>query len=270
MGRKSNYYSEPKPEGTNRRVLENALAPWTKERVDVKDPAAIEKRISDYLQYCMDKDIAPSAVGCANWLGITEQTLKAWYTGYSGTVEHQRVASQLYMVLQDVWSQNMTEGNINPVSGIFMGKAFYGYKDTTEIVVNNRSQNMIASDDLIAQAKMLPGAEPLMLPSEIDKDEGEGNSIEDAYRQRAIDRNAEKEQKEAERKATQELLAPYREQKKKEYLKEYYQENAENYNPSRKTPEGRAKYNEYMREFKRKRKAQKEAQKGIEDALFEE
>lgn len=152
-------------EGTNRELIANALASWKMPKVDTKDPQAIEQRISDYLQYCMDTDVPPSVAGCANWLGVTVPAMGLWYTGQRGTPEHQRVVSNFYGFLQEVWAHDMHDGNINPVSGIFMGKVFFGYKDSQEIVIKQNGQNEISTDDLIAESKLLPGAEQLALPS---------------------------------------------------------------------------------------------------------
>ena len=151
--------------GVNREVIANALASWKMPRVDTKDPQAIEQRISDYIQHCMDSDVPPSVAGCANWLGVTVPAMSYWYQGVKGTPEHQRVVSNFYGFLQEVWAQDMHDGNVNPVAGIFTGKVFFGYKDSQEIVIRQNGQNEISSDDLIAESKLLPGAEQLALPS---------------------------------------------------------------------------------------------------------
>ena len=154
--------NEPKRAGTNRKVLMNALEALNHARVDVKNPQAIQDRIQEYLQFCLEEDIAPNVSGCASWLGINAATLTSWYSGTTGSPEHQLVASRFYGVLQDVWSQNMQENNVNPVSGIFMGKVFFGYKDTQEIVVNQRITNELTAADLIAESKMLPGGDNII------------------------------------------------------------------------------------------------------------
>lgn len=209
-----------KEPGANRTALVNALAGYKKPRVDTKDPAAIAERIEEYLNYCMENDLAPGVAMCANWLGVDTKTLERWYTGVHGTPEHQRLAERFYGIIKGVWEQDMHEGNINPVSGIFVGKAFFGYKDTQEIVVQHSTTEQLPIADLIADAKRLPGAETLSLPNNktIDADYRiiEGNP---AY-EKAVAR--------AERKA-------YREDKdrqkrdKKEYLKKYFQAHKEEY-----------------------------------------
>lgn len=153
--------------GTNSRIVKQALASWKLPRIDTKDTKAIEKRISDYLQYCIDNDVAPSVAGCANWLQISVRLLEYWYTGQRGTSEHQRIATQFYGILQEIWVTDMKEGNINPVSGIFVGKVFFGYKDQQEIVINTKTQeHEMTTEQLIEESRLLPHAEPLALPSD--------------------------------------------------------------------------------------------------------
>ena len=157
--RKPPQIRPPQETGTNSRIVKNALASWKLPRIDTKDTAAVEKRIFDYLQFCVDSDITPSVAGCANWLNITVRTLEYWYTGQRATSEHQRIATAFYAILQDIWAQDMATGTINPVSGIFIGKVFFGYKDTQEIVIAPKQHEELSTADLIAEAKQLPNYE---------------------------------------------------------------------------------------------------------------
>ena len=203
---KAKSHKEP---GANRQALINALAGYEKPRVDTKDPQAIAERIDEYLNYCMENDLAPGVAMCANWLGIAYKTLEGWYSGQRGTPEHQRVASRFYGIMQSVWEQDMHEGNINPVSGIFIGKAFYGYKDTQEIVVQHTTQEQLSISDLIAESKRLPGAETMSL-SENKTIDADYKVLEDDKRYERAAERAEKAQK---RKADAEAYAPIQKQK---------------------------------------------------------
>lgn len=149
--------------GTNSRIIANALTSWNLAKVDTKNPEAVKERVLEYLSYCQDSDVPPSVAGCASWLGVHITTLENWYTGKVNLPEHQKIMTMFYSIMQTIWAQDMHEGNINPVAGIFMGKVFYGYKDTQEIVVkNNNAESTVTSEDLIAESKMLPGAEKLL------------------------------------------------------------------------------------------------------------
>lgn len=216
---KAKSHIEP---GENSRMVTNALLGFKKPRVDTKDTQAIAERIEDYLRFCIENDVAPSVAGCANWLGVVVQTLESWYTGLRGSPEHQRIASNFYGVLQDIWAQKMDTGNINPVSGIFMSKAFFGYKDTQEIVIQNTVKQELSVSDLIAESKRLPGAENMGLPNPITP------TIDADYRvlenDKRYERAAERAERAAERKAASIADKPRQKAAKKEYLKEYYKE----------------------------------------------
>ena len=208
-----------KPAGANTRNLTLALEAWNLPRVDTKNPAAIEERIEMYLRHCAEHDIAPSVSGCSAWLGVTRNLLQSYYQGNIGTPQHQIVVTKFYNVLQNVWAMDMHEGNINPVSGIFMGKAFYGLKDTQDIVITNgnATQDRLSNAELIAEAARLPGANTLALPEGTQTVEA---CVEDARYMKAVERQ-ERIQKRKEEWAK----APT----KKEYLKKYYQEHKEEY-----------------------------------------
>lgn len=149
--------------GTNSRIIASALTSWNLAKVDTKNPEAVKERVLEYLSYCQDTDVPPSVAGCASWLGVHITTLENWYTGKVNLPEHQKIMTMFYSIMQTIWAQDMHEGNINPVAGIFMGKVFYGYKDTQEIVVkNDNAESTVTSEDLIAESKMLPGAEKLL------------------------------------------------------------------------------------------------------------
>lgn len=208
----------PVDPGTNRRLIQNALEGWNMPRVDTKDPIAVQERIYQYFNYCAEKDISPSVSGCCNWLKVNRGLLQDWYTGRIGTPDHQRVAAMFYGVMQDIWAQDMKEGNINPVSGIFMGKVFYGYKDTQEIVVQqSTNHDELSNSDLIAESKRLPGAERLALPEGTQTIDVDARVLSDPGYARAVERQKRKEERESNR-----VVDPSSYTTKKEYLKEYY------------------------------------------------
>jgi len=161
----ANAKRPPQKPGVNRELIRQALVSWKLPKVDTRNPQSIADRIEEYFAYCMENDCPPSVSGCANWIGVTVDTLRDWYTGRYGSAQHQQVMINFYAIMQQIWAQDMHDGNINPVSGIFMGKVFYGYKDTQEIVVQQNTENNAKSNaELIAESKLLPGADRLALP----------------------------------------------------------------------------------------------------------
>lgn len=220
-----------KEAGSNSKELLNAMEAMKHPKVDTRNIQAIEQRINEYLQFCVNNDVSASIPGCANWLGVNIRTLEGWYTGYRGSPEHQETAARLYGILQDVWSQKMEEGRINPVSGIYTSKIFFGYREQQEIVVQTKTQGQLSVADLIAESKRLPGAENLSLTDSEKTIDADYKIIEqpiedDEYHQKAVDR-----QKRAEERHTAAVAnAPKRKAASKEYHKKYFQEHKEEYN----------------------------------------
>lgn len=241
---------EPKEQGVNRRVLKNAMEAWKRPKVDTKDPQAIAQRIEEYLNYCAEQDITPGVAGCASWLGVTYSTLQAWHIGTRGSPEHQAVAAKFYGLIQNVWEQNMNEGIIDKISGIFYGKAFFGLRDTQEIVVQTNGQEQIPIADLIADSKRLADAGTI---------EAEYRMIEDdPNRERAVDRQIAAEARKEAVKANQ----PIRKAKSKEYHKQYYKDHKEHMDETRRINKEKA--------AERAQKAREERRKNFTAATTKE
>ena len=150
--------------GANSRLLELALAGFSKKKVNMKDPEAISERIQEYLQFCMEKDMRPQVENCCLWLGIDKRSLEEYYTGAKGSPEVQQVLIQFYNVIKSVWADQMSNSDVNPVAGIYMSKVYFGYKDTQEIVVRNAdSSNRLTAEELINASRLLPGSDTLAL-----------------------------------------------------------------------------------------------------------
>lgn len=145
-------WAEP---GDNANYLQHALASWNLPRVDTKNPKEVEARVLMYFEYCIEHDIKPHMVGLASWLGVSRSTLLNWRNGKMS--ENKEIMEKAVGVMESLWADYMQNGKINPVSGIFLGKAWYGYRDQTEYIVTPNTQNIDTTDQLIAEAKMLPG-----------------------------------------------------------------------------------------------------------------
>ena len=209
---------EPKLPGVNRKAVLNALEAWKRPRVDTKDPQAIAARIEEYIKFCVENDVAPGVAACASWLGISVSTLQDWYSGRKASPEHQRVAAKLYGLLQNVWEQDMHEGTINNISGIYVGKAFYGFVDSQEIIVQHNGQNQLSVAELIAESKLLSDA------NTIDADYSVVGEEMDRETDPRYQRSLLRQKKTEARLAAIEANKPITKAKNKAYHKQYYQE----------------------------------------------
>lgn len=139
-------YVEP---GDNTRYLRNALAIWDLPPIDISDQKQVEDRIKWYFQKCMEDDVKPGVVGLSNALGVTRDTLWDWKSGNTRAGTHSDVVKKAYGILEQMWEDYMQNGKINPVSGIFLGKNHFGYKDQTELkVATNGDEATIPQEQL--------------------------------------------------------------------------------------------------------------------------
>lgn len=139
-------YVEP---GDNTRYLRNALAIWDLPPIDISDEKQVEERIKWYFQKCMEDDVKPGVVGLSNALGVTRDTLWDWKSGNTRAGTHSDVVKKAYGILEQMWEDYMQNGKINPVSGIFLGKNHFGYKDQTELkVATNGDEATIPQEQL--------------------------------------------------------------------------------------------------------------------------
>ena len=121
--------------GDNSRFLRHALASWNLPPIDISDPKQVENRIGEYFQHCMDNDRRPQVVGLCNWLGINRNTLNEWLNGVTRKDTHGDIIKKAYSILEETWADLMLQNKVNPAAGCFMGKNWYQYADTQQIIV---------------------------------------------------------------------------------------------------------------------------------------
>ena len=130
--------------GDNSRFIRFALASWDLPPIDISDPEQVKKRIGMYFQHCADNDRKPQIVGMCNWLGISRQALNEWMNGVTRSATHGDIIKKAVSMIEETWADYMQSGKINPATGIFLAKNWYGYKDVADVVVtpNNPMQDL--------------------------------------------------------------------------------------------------------------------------------
>ena len=127
------------PEGDNNKYTSVAIAIMKMDACDLHDPAQVKQRLLDYFQICADFDMKPAVNALALALGTNRQRLWEIATEnekqLSIPAESKAYIKQAYDSLQVLWESYMQNGKINPVSGIFLAKNHFGYKDQTEYVL---------------------------------------------------------------------------------------------------------------------------------------
>ena len=130
--------------GDNARFLKNAMAIMNLPSIDVHDPDQVAERINEYFTMMFNDDMKPTVPGFAMALGMSRQ--QVWSIVNDSPVNGQGAMPNLpprasdfikkgYAIMGSLWEDYMQNGKINPVSGIFLGKNHWGYKDQQETVV---------------------------------------------------------------------------------------------------------------------------------------
>ena len=132
---KANFMQENVKKGDNARYLRMARAAVALPPIDIADPEQVSNRIRMYFDYCEQNDRKPSMLGIANWLGVSRDTLNSWKRGEYRATTHSDLIEKAVMVLEELWTDYMQNGLVNPVSGIFLGKVMFGYKDVQDYVI---------------------------------------------------------------------------------------------------------------------------------------
>ena len=151
----SNIHTEP---GDNAKYIRFAMASWNLPPIDISDPVQVQNRIAEYFDFCQQNDRKPQIVGMANWLGINRDTLNSWKRGEYRKDTHSVIVQKAVSVLEEMWADYMLNGKVNPASGIFVSKNWFGYKDVQDVVVtpNNPLDNLDAD---AARQKYIEGIE---------------------------------------------------------------------------------------------------------------
>lgn len=121
--------------------------------VDINNPDSIEERIKLFLTYCVEHDMKPSVESMALAFNTNRMQLWRWVNGVECNIpEASRYAIKKgYSIMNQLLTQTMMEGKINPVSAIFLMKNNMGYKDQTDVVVTPNNPYQGASDDELKQ-----------------------------------------------------------------------------------------------------------------------
>lgn len=137
--------------GDNSKFIRFALASWDLPPIDISDPQQVKERIGMYFRHCAENDRKPQIVGMCNWLGITRETLGTWRKGEYRTSTHSDIIQKACAFIEEMWADYMLNGKINPASGIFLAKNWYGYKDVADVVVTPNNPYQGASEDELKQ-----------------------------------------------------------------------------------------------------------------------
>lgn len=134
---KQSVHTKP---GDNTKYINHSLKLYDLPKVDMSNTDAVNQRVKEYFQICSDDDMKPSVAGLALALDIDRRRLWEIREGKMG--KNPAVSDTLKKTMQLLDLQMvdyMQNGQINPVSGIFLMKNNFGYADKQEVVVTPQS-----------------------------------------------------------------------------------------------------------------------------------
>ena len=132
---KSRQMSVQTNPGDNSKYLNHNLQIAMLPSIDTTDEKQVETRIYEYFSICNENDMKPSMAGMALAIGVARQTLWDWSVGNTRSSTHNDLIKKAVQMLDAQMVDYMQNGKINPVSGIFLMKNSFGYKDQQEVVV---------------------------------------------------------------------------------------------------------------------------------------
>ena len=132
--------------GDMSRMIQNALDLSMMGKVDMHDPQAVDQRVNEAFMYMIDHDMKPTIESIALAFGTNRTTLWRWREGVDSDLptESRNAIKRAYSLTNQLLTQTMADGRINPIPAIFLLKNNFGYKDQTDVVVtpNNPLQDL--------------------------------------------------------------------------------------------------------------------------------
>ena len=120
-------------------VTKHALEVALWDEIDTKDPEQLRDRTLKYLQYCIDNKIKPGNLGLYNAWGLTKGEVSNIQQREPNSLRS-GVIKKSRQIMSQIREQLMSDGKINPVTGIFWQKNWDGLKDQQEVIVEPRKQ----------------------------------------------------------------------------------------------------------------------------------
>ena len=140
------------------KAIKQALNFYTLAPVNLNSTIEVKGRIDWYFLYCAKHEVRPSVSSLCLALKVNRSTFMSWVAG-KGRPYLQEIAAGAHALIQAVWEDLLADGKINPVTGIFLGKNDFGYKDSSEVKVEVAPERK-TREQLIAESKQLPTLPP--------------------------------------------------------------------------------------------------------------
>lgn len=112
----------------------------TKEKVSLDDLEEIQRRTLIYLKACETSGTFPSSLGLARSLGYSDRALRHWRSKQPNSKTGQWL-DMFNDTCSDILSQSALKNNANNIMAIFLNKALYDFRETSELVVTPKAND---------------------------------------------------------------------------------------------------------------------------------
>ena len=147
------------PSEQKKNIMQHNFTLYKMDRIDCNDIEQLSQRIEYYFSLCSQNDIFPSVSGFAFALGIDRKLLWHWLNNPGNCfVKNQKcfdMIKRTYDMINTQYEDMLNTGKINPVSGIFLMKNNFGYKDQTDHILTARQETPETEEELINRTKLL-------------------------------------------------------------------------------------------------------------------
>ena len=106
----------------------------SKKRVALEDVHEVKQRSIIYLKACQETGTFPSSLGLARSLGYSDRALRHWRSHQLNTATAQWL-EMFNDLCADILSQSALKNNANNIMAIFLSKALYEMRESSELVV---------------------------------------------------------------------------------------------------------------------------------------
>ena len=140
-------------------IMQHNLTLYKMNRIDCNDIIQLQTRIEQYFSLCEQDGLFPTISGFAFAIGIDRKTLWYWLANPNNCSikkpECFDTIKRTYDLINTQYENMMNTGKINPVSGIFLMKNNFGYKDQTDHILTARQEQIETEDNLLNRAGLL-------------------------------------------------------------------------------------------------------------------
>ena len=126
--------------------------------IDVNNPESVNARIMEYFSLCEQYDVKPSVASLAMAFSVSRFILFNWLNGRTEKITNSKsmhLIKKAYDYIGSLYETYLNNGSVNPVSCFFLMKNNYGYKDVTDYVVSNNTEQLVNLTEITSRAGLL-------------------------------------------------------------------------------------------------------------------